>query len=59
MARMRKDYETSWWPRLRRWIDAGASPLDDALEKALDETREGHQVLSQEAAAEREERAER
>ena len=58
MARMRKDYETSWWPRLRRWIDAGASPLDDALEKALDETREGHQVLSQEEAAEREERAE-
>ena len=58
MARIRKDYENSWWPRLLRWIDEGASPLDDALEKALDETREGHQVLSPEEAAAREERAE-
>ncbi len=31
MARIRPDYETSWWPRLKKWIGLGSTALDDAM----------------------------
>ena len=58
MAKIRNDYENSWWPRLLRWLDDGATPLDDALEEDLEKTREGHLVLSQADAALEEQRQE-
>ena len=51
MARIRSNYEQSWWPRFLRWLDGGATPLDDELEQSLEATREGHLVLSQKDAA--------
>ena len=58
MAKIRNDYENSWWPRLLKWISGGSTVLDDALEDELDETREGHLVVTAEAVAERETRRE-
>ena len=51
MAKIRSDYDRSWWPRFLRWLEGGATPLDDELQQGLEETREGHLVLSQEDAA--------
>jgi len=58
MAKIRPDYENSWWPRLLRWLQGGSTALDDAMEQELDVTREGHLVLSHEEAADRENRRE-
>lgn len=51
MARIKSNYEKSWWPRLLRWLDVGATPLDDELQRGFEDTREDHLVLSQEDAA--------
>lgn len=58
MAKIKSNYEHSWWPRLLRWLDGGATPLDDEMTQSLDETREGHLVLSQADAALEEKRRE-
>lgn len=37
MARIRPDYDRSWWPRLMRWIEDGSTRLDDDMEADLAE----------------------
>ncbi|MGN0777869.1 MAG: hydrogen gas-evolving membrane-bound hydrogenase subunit E [Aristaeellaceae bacterium] len=40
MARIRNDYENSWFPRLQRWLKGGSTRLDEQLQKELvDQTR--------------------
>ena len=38
MAKIRSNYERSWWPRFLRWLETGATPLDREMEKSLEET---------------------
>ena len=60
MAKIKNNYEHSWWPRFLRWLEGGATPLDDELEESLEATREGHLVLSQaDAVREEQQREER
>lgn len=42
MAKMKPDYDNSWWPRLLRWIKTGATPLDDAMTAEYDLAAEQH-----------------
>ena len=58
MAKIRNDYEQSWWPRFLRWLDRGAAHLDEELQQGLEATREGHLTLSQEDAAREEQQRE-
>ncbi len=37
MAKMKPDYENSWWPRFQRWLSGGADPLDEAMQMELEE----------------------
>ena len=40
MARIRNDYESSWFPRLLRWLKGGSDELDQELQAELvDQTR--------------------
>lgn len=58
MARMRNDYENSWWPKLMRWLDNGSTALDDRMEEEMEETHEGHLLPSPEEIAAQEARRE-
>ena len=33
MAKIRKDYENSWWPRFLRWLKGGSTQLDDSMQR--------------------------
>ncbi len=35
MAKIRHDYENSWWPRFLNWLEGGTTPLDDAMQAGL------------------------
>ena len=60
MARIRNDYENSWWPRLLRWLETGSSALDDRMEEEMEATHEGHLLPSpEEIAAQEAKREER
>lgn len=37
MAKVKPDYENSWWPRFQRWLSGGADPLDEAMQMELEE----------------------
>ena len=58
MARIRNNYENSWWPRLLRWLEIGSSALDDRMEEDMEETHEGHLLPSAEEVAAQEARRE-
>lgn len=58
MARIRNDYETSWWPRLLRWLEDGSSALDDRMTEEMGETGEAHLLPSHEEIAAQEARRE-
>ena len=47
MAKLRPDYENSWWPRLLRWLETGSTALDDALTKELEAQSADHLVDSE------------
>lgn len=51
MAKIRKDYENSWWPRFLRWLRGGSTRLDASLQAELVDTGEAHLIQSQEEAA--------
>lgn len=51
MAKIRHDYEHSWWPRLLNWVENGSFRLDDELAEEMEATREGHLLPSQEDVA--------
>ena len=42
MAKIRNNYEKSWFPRLLKWLDGGSGLLDDAMAHELDEASEEH-----------------
>ena len=58
MARIRNNYDNSWWPRLQRWIKEGSTPLDDAMiaeysdDSTPDEASKADRVQRQGAARE-------
>ena len=37
MAKIRNDYENSWWPRFVRWLKNGSTALDNAMYGDLEE----------------------
>jgi len=51
MAKIRNDYEHSWWPRLLQWLEDGSTTLDDELTEEMEESREGHLLPSHEDVA--------
>ena len=55
MAKIRKDYENSWWPRFLRWLSGGSSALDDSMQEELSEPGALHQRQDATEAAAREE----
>lgn len=42
MAKIRPDYEKTWWPRLLRWIEDGDTSLDDAMAREYDVSASEH-----------------
>ena len=58
MAKIRNDYEHSWWPRLLQWLEDGSTRLDDELTAEMEESREGHLLPSHEDVAAHETRLE-
>lgn len=46
MAKLRPDYEHSWWARLMRWLEDGSTALDDAMTSELDAQSADHLVDS-------------
>ena len=54
MAHIRPDYNNSWWPRMKRWLQGGSTELDDEMTREYDESRECHLVSSIEEAQARE-----
>lgn len=58
MAKIKDNYENSWWPRLLKWIKGGSVALDKAMEAELEETREGHLAPSRQEAADKEQQRE-
>ena len=52
MAKIRNDYENSWWPRLLQWIRTGTDRLDASMASDLIDTSDAHhQPTSDELAA--------
>ena len=51
MAKIRNDYEHSWWPRLLQWLEDGSTTLDDELTEEIVESHEEHTIPSQADAA--------
>ena len=42
MAKLRPDYENSWWAKLMRWLETGSTALDDALTQELEADSSDH-----------------
>ena len=52
MAKIRSDYENSWWPRFLRWLKNGSDALDrDMQEELASSGAEHHTALNTDAAA--------
>ena len=54
MAKIRNNYEKSWFPRLLKWLDGGSGLLDDAMAHELDEGSEEHLLPDSQDALTRE-----
>lgn len=54
MARIRDDYENSWFPRLLRWLQGGSDALDAALTQELTDKSEGQERTAEELRAQEE-----
>ena len=37
MAKIKSNYDRSWWPRFLRWLETGATPLDQEMVRELEE----------------------
>ena len=55
MAKIRNDYENSWWPRLLNWIKTGTAQLDNSMASDLIDSSAAHHVETVEEASAREE----
>jgi len=42
MAKIRNNYESSWWPRLLQWLEDGSTVLDSDLEQGLEASSDDH-----------------
>ena len=52
MAKIRSDYESSWWPRFLRWLKNGSDALDRGMQDELASSgAEHHTALNTDAAA--------
>ena len=52
MAKIRSDYENSWWPRFLRWLKNGSDALDRGMQDELASSgAEHHTALNTDAAA--------
>lgn len=58
MAKIRKDYENSWWPRFLRWLKGGSTQLDDSMQEELSEKSEASTFKPQDEALKAEAREE-
>ena len=58
MAKIRKDYENSWWPRFLRWLKGGSTQLDDSMQEELSEKSEANTFKPQDEALKAEAREE-
>lgn len=58
MAKIRKDYESSWWPRFLRWLKGGSTRLDESMQEELSEKSEADTFKPQEEALKQEAREE-
>lgn len=58
MAKIRKDYENSWWPRFLRWLKGGSTQLDDSMQDELSEKSEANTFKPQDEALKAEAREE-
>ena len=47
MAKLRPDYENSWWAKLLRWLETGSTALDDAMTAELEAESADHLVDSE------------
>ena len=54
MAKIRNNYEKSWFPRLLKWLDGGSGLLDDTMAHELDEGSEEHLLPDSQDALTRE-----
>lgn len=54
MAKIRNNYENSWFPHLLKWLDGGSGLLDDFMVHELDESSAEHLVPGTQEAASRE-----
>ncbi len=58
MAKIRKNYENSWWPRFLRWLKGGSTQLDDSMQEELSEKSEAGSFKPQDEALKAEAREE-
>ena len=58
MAKIRKDYENSWWPQFLRWLKGGSTRLDESMQEELSEKSEADTFKPQEEALKQEAREE-
>ncbi len=58
MAKIRPDYETSWFSRFLRWLKGGSTQLDDAMTHAMDDKAALTRTEAQQLAHEHEQRYE-
>ena len=58
MAKIRKNYENSWWPRFLRWLTGGSTQLDDSMQEELSEKSEASSFKPQDEALKAEAREE-
>ena len=42
MAKIRNNYESSWWPRLLQWLEDGSTVLDEDIEQGLEAVSDDH-----------------
>lgn len=51
MAKIRNDYEHSWWPRFLNWLRNGSTKLDDEMSRELGQSSAEHHLSSNSDAA--------
>lgn len=45
MAKIRPDYENSWWPRFKRWLAGGSGELDEQMQEDVSADAEVYAAL--------------
>ena len=53
MAKIRNNYESTWWPRLLQWLEDGSTILDSEIEQGLNASSGEHLLPADELEKER------